>query len=58
MVLCYGIPLKIAHDPNEPPPADLAGVRDELLTNRAAVDSELACLPRPSAPIAGSTSRW
>src|SRR5580692_2659455 len=43
-VLCYGLPLKIAEDPDLREPG--AGrVQDELRRNGAAVDSELACLP-------------
>jgi uncharacterized protein (TIGR03790 family) len=52
--LCYGVPLKIVHDPklNEPG-ADK--VRAELRRNDAAVDSELALLPivQPKPPLVG-----
>jgi uncharacterized protein (TIGR03790 family) len=59
-VLCYGVPLKIAADPNcartrqgnRPPP--------ELLRNEAAVDSELAWLPlvEMNVPLAGPLPNW
>lgn len=46
VVLCYGVPLKIANDPNlHEPGQDL--VKPELRFNGAAVDSELAALPLP-----------
>ena len=55
LVLCHGIPLKIEEQPPEqmdhPPPA---GTRTELTVNRAAVDTELALLPSPKAPITGA----
>jgi uncharacterized protein (TIGR03790 family) len=51
IVLCYGMPLKIAHDPTQPITDEFKGVRDDLRTNAAAVDSELACLPTPQQPI-------
>ncbi len=46
VVLCYGVPLKIAHDPNLHEPGQ-AEVKPELRVNSAAVDSELAALPLP-----------
>ena len=47
VVLCYGVPLKIAHDPNlQEPGLELA--KPELRVNSAAVDSELATLPLPA----------
>ncbi|MDB6068557.1 MAG: hypothetical protein JWR26_4765 [Pedosphaera sp.] len=53
-VLCYGVPLRIAEDPNwkEEIPE---GTRPELQRNGAAVDNELACLPMmlQSMPLAG-----
>lgn len=54
LVLCHGIPLKIAAVPQEqmkeqPPPNS----RPELIANHAAVDSELVLLPQPKAPITG-----
>ena len=44
VVLCYGVPLRIAEDAglNEPGAAKISG---ELRRNGAAVDSELSCLP-------------
>ncbi len=44
-VLCYGVPLKILRDPNLREPAEET-MRPEFRRNEAAVDSELACLPR------------
>jgi len=59
LVLCYGVPLKIAPDPNlkEPFPK---GVNPELNRNEAAVDSELAWLPLVEAnfPLAGPLQNW
>lgn len=43
-ILCYGLPLRIAEDPNLRE-AGAERVQDELRKNGAAVDSELACLP-------------
>jgi uncharacterized protein (TIGR03790 family) len=43
-VLCYGLPLRIAEDPDLRE-AGAERVQDELRRNGAAVDSELACLP-------------
>ncbi|HTG43115.1 MAG TPA: TIGR03790 family protein, partial [Verrucomicrobiae bacterium] len=43
-VLCYGVPVKIAADPNRKEEATEA-LRPELRRNEAAVDSELALLP-------------
>lgn len=43
-VLCYGIPLKIAGDPNLQEPG-MDKLRPEMRRNEAAVDSELALLP-------------
>ena len=47
LVLCYGVPLKIANDPtmNEP---GVESAKPELRFNGAAVDSELAALPLPA----------
>jgi uncharacterized protein (TIGR03790 family) len=42
--LCYGVPLKIKHDPRLNEPAALK-LPEGLRRNDAAVDSELACLP-------------
>lgn len=51
LVLCRGVPLRIAHDPalyeDSPPLTDHA----ELRTNEGAVDSELSLLARPDYPI-------
>ena len=44
-VLCYGVPLRILHDPNLKESEEDA-MRPELRRNGAAVDSELACLPQ------------
>ena len=45
LVLCYGVPVRIAEDPTIKESA-LANVRPELRRNVAAVDSELALLPQ------------
>jgi uncharacterized protein (TIGR03790 family) len=59
LVLCYGVPLKIAPDPdlNEPFPKN---ARAELDRNEAAVDSELAWLPlvERNFPLAGPLPNW
>ncbi len=44
VVLCYGVPLKISHDPGFQE-AGSDAVQKELRRDEAAVDSELACLP-------------
>ncbi|MDB6121949.1 MAG: hypothetical protein JWQ71_942 [Pedosphaera sp.] len=44
LVLCYGVPLKIAEDPHMKE-AGAEQTRIELRRNGAAVDNELACLP-------------
>lgn len=51
LVLCQGLPLRIAHDPErlDAPPA----TPKPFQTTRAAVDSELAMLPRRDSQIAG-----
>jgi len=58
-VLCYGVPLRIAHDPNwrEGVPA---GVLEALRRNSAAVDSELTLLPLigMDLPITGPLQNW
>jgi len=46
IVLCYGVPLKIANDPSLHEPGEDI-VRAELRINAASVDSELAALPLP-----------
>ncbi|MFO1487554.1 MAG: TIGR03790 family protein [Verrucomicrobiota bacterium] len=45
VVLCYGVPVRIAENPALVEP-ELENVRPELRRNVAAVDSELALLPR------------
>ncbi len=54
LVLCRGVPLKIAGDAVLPE-SELAEVRSEFRRSEAAVDSELACLPigAGSYPLAG-----
>jgi uncharacterized protein (TIGR03790 family) len=47
VVLCYGVPLKIQHDPEWHEEGEEL-LRPELRANNAAVDSELATLPLPS----------
>lgn len=58
-VLCYGIPLKIARDPNH---KDEGGetLRPELRRNEAAVDSELCLLPfiEQRLPLSGPLHNW
>ena len=58
-VLCYGVPLKIASDPNLREPGR-ENVRPELLRNEAAVDSELAWLPllKMDIPLSGPLPNW
>jgi len=58
-VLCYGVPLKIASDPNLREPVR-ENVRPELLRNEAAVDSELAWLPllKMNVPLSGPLPNW
>jgi uncharacterized protein (TIGR03790 family) len=58
-VLCYGVPLKIAADPNLREPGR-ENVRPELLRNEAAVDSELAWLPllKMNVPLSGPLPNW
>jgi uncharacterized protein (TIGR03790 family) len=53
-VLCYGVPLRIAKDPNLNEPA-AAKLRAEFRTDGAAVDSELALLPliEQNLPLSG-----
>ena len=54
LVLCYGVPVRIAEDRNLNEPGD-EKLRPELRRNVAAVDSELALLPRieQHLPLAG-----
>jgi uncharacterized protein (TIGR03790 family) len=58
-VLCYGVPLKIAEDPDL---HELAAdnLRPELRQNKAAVDSELAWLPlsKNEMRLAGPLPNW
>jgi len=58
-VLCYGVPLKIASDPNLREPVR-ENARPELLGNEAAVDSELAWLPlvKMNVPLSGPLPNW
>jgi len=49
LVLCHGIPLKITEEKPETPPK----TKSPLQINGAAVDSELALLPSPKAPVDG-----
>jgi uncharacterized protein (TIGR03790 family) len=53
-LLCYGVPLKIASDPNHQEPG-LDKLRPEMRRNEAAVDSELMWLPllEQKVPLAG-----
>ena len=58
-VLCYGVPLKIAADPNLREPGR-ENVRPELLRNEAAVDSELTWLPllEMNVLLSGPLANW
>jgi uncharacterized protein (TIGR03790 family) len=58
-VLCYGVPLKIAADPNLHEPGR-ENARPELVRNEAAVDSELAWLPllKINIPLSGPLLNW
>jgi uncharacterized protein (TIGR03790 family) len=58
-VLCWGVPLRIAPDPNLREPGR-ENVRPELQRNEAAVDSELAWLPliKMNVPLAGPLPNW
>jgi uncharacterized protein (TIGR03790 family) len=58
-VLCYGIPLKIASDPNWHDSTNV-DMRAELRRNEAAVDSELAWLPlvKMDVPLEGPLHNW
>jgi uncharacterized protein (TIGR03790 family) len=58
-VLCWGVPLKIAPDPNLREPVR-ENARPELLRNEAAVDSELAWLPlvKMNVPLSGPLPNW
>ena len=58
-VLCYGVPLKIASDPNLHEPGR-ENIRPELMRNEAAVDSELAWLPllKMNVPLSGPLPNW
>jgi uncharacterized protein (TIGR03790 family) len=58
-VLCYGIPLRIAEDPNLKEKG-LENVRPEMRRNVAAVESELATLPllENRLPIGGPLRNW
>lgn len=50
LVLCRGVPLKIANDPTRPVPENTPA---PFAVNHASVDSELAVLPRADAPVVG-----
>ena len=58
-VLCYGVPLKIAPDPNLSEPAS-ENMRVEFRHNDASVDSELAWLPllKMNIPLYGPLPNW
>ena len=59
LVLCFGVPLKIASDPDLK--EDVPGnIKPELLRNEAAVDSELAWLPmiKTHVTLAGPLRNW
>jgi len=52
MVLCYGIPLRISHNPALLDGEDGSG-SSRFRTTRASVDSELATLPWVNSPVVG-----
>jgi uncharacterized protein (TIGR03790 family) len=58
-VLCYGVPLKVAHDPNLKEEA-AEKLRPEMRRDEAAVDSELALLPmlEERLPLTGLIPNW
>ena len=58
-VLCWGVPLKIAPDPNLHEPVR-EGVEAGSLRNEAAVDSELTWLPliKEGIPLSGPLPNW
>ena len=58
-VLCWGVPLKIAADPNLREPAG-ENMRPEWHRNEASVDSELAWLPlvKMNVPLSGPLPNW
>ncbi len=53
LVVCYGVPIRIANDPARLVDTPLTIEHKELNTNQAAVDSELALLAAPETPTAG-----
>jgi uncharacterized protein (TIGR03790 family) len=59
LVLCYGVPLKIAPDPNLKEDA-AKDIKPELLRNEAAVDSELTWLPmiKTHMVLSGPLRNW
>lgn len=59
LALCYGVPLRIAEDPNIHEEG-FENIRPELRSNIAAVDSELALLPMidTKIPIGGPLRNW
>ncbi len=58
-VLCWGVPLRIAPDPNLHEPG-WENVRPEMQRNEASVDSELAWLPllKLNIPLSGPLPNW
>lgn len=57
LVVCRGVPLRIAHDPGRMPlpssPSAPPAAREAAATNAGAVDSELSLLASPNYPIQG-----
>lgn len=54
LVICRGVPLRIANDPDRLPPREAFGDdRHMFYTNRASVDSELALISLPQSNIEG-----
>lgn len=56
VVLFYGVPLRIEHDPNQTEPPAPENTPIELQHNRASVDSDLAVLLRDDVPIRGAVT--
>ncbi len=54
LVLCRGVPLRIANDPEKLAPLAEGATRAPLDKNEASVDSELALVAVPDAPINGA----
>lgn len=51
LVLCKGVPLRIANDPTRLPEKRPPGLQEAFWINQASVDSELALLPSAQTPV-------